>query len=79
MYSIVSKYFLFFISNSETWKNNFLKLKLNNVDVVGEKYSGVFKSLSPRSKNVGDWFSVREGMLVLKADFFFLPFLVICS
>lgn len=37
------------------------------MDFVGEKYSGVFKLLSPRSKNVGDWDSVKEGMLVLKA------------
>lgn len=44
-----------------------MKLKLNIVDVVDEKYTGVFKSLSPRSKNVGDWCSVKEGMLVLKA------------
>lgn len=51
------------------------------MDVVGEKYSGVFKSLSPRSKNVGDWYFVKEGMLVLKAvvGIFFLLFLVICS
>lgn len=49
------------------WRPFFFKLKLNIVDVVGEKYSGVFKSLSPRSKNVGDWYFVKEGMLVLKA------------
>lgn len=45
------------------------------MDVVGEKYSGVFKSLSPRSKNVGDWYFVKEGMLACVEnccwDFFF--------
>lgn len=45
----------------------FLKLELNIVDFVGGKYSVVFKSLSPRSKNVGGWCSTREGVLALKA------------
>lgn len=57
-----------------------MKLKLNIVDVVGEKYSGVFKSLSPRSKNVGEWCSVkRRDACVESCLDFFLLFMVICS
>lgn len=44
-----------------------MKFKLNIVEFVGGHYSSVFKSLSPRSKNVRGWCSVKEGMLVAKA------------
>lgn len=43
------------------------------MDVVGEK-SGLFKLSSPRRKNVPDWCSVKEGMLVVKVWIFFSSF-----